>query len=62
MLLNNVGSFFSTDIVERFQNNWPLAETLPYHFWYMPPYDDPSVGYNDQPFYVAPEGAAAESK
>lgn len=43
------------DLVERFENNWPLADTLPYQYWYNPPYADVALGYSDQPAYVAPE-------
>jgi N-ethylmaleimide reductase len=56
--LYNAGPILRTDLVERFENNWPLAETLPYPLWYMPPYDDPSLGYSDQPAYAGPDGSA----
>ena len=35
------------DLVARFLNNWPLAETAPYNDWYNPPYEDPSKTMNN---------------
>ena len=42
------------DLVERFANGWPLAETAEYKAWWSPPYADCSVGYTDFPAYTPP--------
>lgn len=48
------------DLVERFRNAWPLAESDP-SSWYLK--DDPAKGYTDFPAYKAasPKGATANS-
>ena len=42
------------DLVERFTNNWPLAELADYQGWWSAPYEDCSVGYTDYPAYTPP--------
>ena len=43
------------DLVERFQNNWPLNPPAEYMHWYEctchDPEMDPNIGYTDYPFY-----------
>lgn len=43
------------DLIERFTNNWPLAETAEYKAWWSAPYEDCSVGYPDFPRYTPPD-------
>ena len=39
------------DLVDRFRNNWPLAETAPMSDWYSP---IGAKGYTDFPAYAGP--------
>jgi len=50
------------DLVERFANNWPLAEEAEMKDWWSAPYLDCSVGYTDYPTYTPPNSPVEKSK
>ena len=50
------------DLVERFTNNWPLAEIAEYKAWWSPPYEIPSIGYSDYPNYSPPAGVESKEE
>jgi 2,4-dienoyl-CoA reductase-like NADH-dependent reductase (Old Yellow Enzyme family) len=42
------------DLVERFANDWPLADVAESKNWWSAPYENCAVGYTDYPSYTPP--------